>query len=108
MSQASRGRPTAATTGWRSGAATFAGRIAFFTALWCLVRVVAHGHWTLYVDTAFNLFGIPVQGSIFIAALWFILSGGLRRRLRLMHAVTCVVIAISALDNVTAAVQELS
>ena len=95
-------------TGWRSGAATFAGRIAFFTAVWCLVRVVAHGHWTLYVDTAFNLFGIPVQGSIFIAALWFILSGGLRRRLRLMHAVTCVVLAISALDNVTAAAQEMA
>jgi lysyl-tRNA synthetase class 2 len=108
VTQASRGRPTAATTRWRSGAATFAARVAFLTALWCLVRVVAHGHWTLYIDTLFNLFGIPVQGSLFIAALWFILSGGLRRRLRLMYVVTLVVIAISALDNIAAAAQHLS
>jgi lysyl-tRNA synthetase, class II len=96
------------TTGWRSSAATFAGRVAWLTAVWCLVRVVVHDHWTHYVDTAFNLFGIPVQGSLFIAALWFVLSGGLRRRLRVMHAVTSVVVAISVLDNLIAAGQHLT
>ena len=94
-------------TGWRSSAATFAGRVAWLTALWCLFLVIDHDHWTHYVDTAFNIFGIPVQGSLFIAALWFVLSGGLRRRLRLMHLVTIVVVAISSADNVIAAVQHI-
>jgi lysyl-tRNA synthetase class 2 len=98
-------RTGAEATGWRSSAATFAGRVAWLTAFWCLFRVLDRDHWTHYVDTAFNIVGIPVQGSLFIAALWFVLSGGLRRRLRLMHVVTCVVVAISALDNVVACLQ---
>ena len=93
---------------WRTPSATWIGRAAWLVGAWCLFRVVDRDSWTSYVDTALNLGGVPVQGSVFIAALWFVLSGGLRRRLRVMHAVLCLVLALSMLDNALGAWQHLT
>lgn len=90
---------------WREHVARWLGRLFMFAAIFSLAWVVLPFHLAgLVVADALSLLGIPAEPSLFIAALTFVLAGGLRRRLRAAHTAVVVLMAITLVSTIIALV----
>ncbi|AKU15961.1 lysine--tRNA ligase [Luteipulveratus mongoliensis] len=77
------------------------GRILLLAAIWSLVSIpFKHRGLPTVVSDGFELLNIPADPSLFVVALLLTLSGAVRRRFRMAHIVTVIVMVLSVLEQV--------
>ncbi|MDF8266090.1 bifunctional lysylphosphatidylglycerol synthetase/lysine--tRNA ligase LysX [Luteipulveratus flavus] len=85
----------------RERVAIWLGRVLLLAAVWALISLLFkhRGIPTVIVDV-FEMLNVPAEPSLFVVALLLALSGAVRRRFRVAHVVTVVVMALSIAEQI--------